>query len=368
MIDGPHEDWGSALQGEAVRFLADAIPGPVSYLDRDLRYRFVNAAYAEVLARAESDLTPETILGNTPIEAFGPERAATLIDNLKRALAGELVTVEVGLSNVMRTLNSYIPHVVQGEVLGVLLVAQDITDLHASRNALIQAERMATLGRLMGGLLHEINTPVGVLRSSLQTLTRGLDRLHGRGEMGAQAALSQLHGLAQTALEATERVIAMTERLRNFAKVDEAQLQRIDLHDGLESTLFLLRSQLRPEIDVIKRFGHLPAVVCEPASINQVYMALLSNAIRAIEGAGTLTIRTWADDTHAHVEVSDTGVGIDRDRLPTLFSPSFAAGGERVKAGLGLYVARSIVEQHRGRIEVNSEVGAGSTFTLTLPR
>ncbi len=369
MTDPATVDWIAALQSDAVRFIADAIPGPVSYLDTELRYRFVNVQYSRFLTRIGSSLDLETILGKTPLEAYGSHMAAPLMANLERALAGEQLTVEVGVPE-WRTLNSYIPHVVDGEVAGVLLVAQDITALHNSRAAVVQAERMASLGRLVAGLLHEVNTPVGVLRSSLQTLELLLRRLRTDGELteNTLARLDQLETVVSGASAASERIVSMMQRLRSFSRVDQANVQTMDLHEGIDTTLSLLAPQLHSEIEVVKAYGDLPEIECEAGSINQVFMALLSNAINALEAGGTLTIRTAADAEQVHVEVIDTGVGIAAERIADLFSPAFAVGGDRVKAGVGLFVAHHIAQKHQGTLRAESELGKGSRFTLSLPR
>lgn len=357
--------WPSSLENDDVRFLADAIPGPLSYLDASLRYRFVNANYETLLSKhGRTDRTG--IIGKTLDEAWGEELAAIIRPNLQRALTGETLTVEVGF-DTSRSLNSYIPHVVDGEVRGVLLVAQDITKLAASRAALIQAERMASIGRLIAGLLHELNTPVGVVRSTMAALNGGLQKLHAADEARRQKITAQLIALAEGGLEAGERISTLTERLERFARLDGATTDAVDLRPEIDDVIGLLEDQLGTRIRVVRDYAAIPPVPCRPAEINQVLMALVSNAISAIEGEGTLTITTTADEDGVEVAVEDTGVGIAAERLSTIFEPAFAEAGRRVRSGVGLFLSKSIAEQHGGSLQVQSTLGRGSRFLLRLP-
>lgn len=361
-------DWLEILQTEAVRFLADAIPGPVSYLDREYRYQFVNSHYAELLAKVNALLPADQVIGRTPAEIYPPEMARSIEARLARAISGEKFTVEASF-RAGRTLNSFFPHVVNGEVVGTVLIAQDISDIHATRLALVQAERMASLGRIVAGMLHELNTPAAVLKSTLATLSTGLEKLGKEGgtEESRARTLERMKGLVTVADEATDRIASMSARLRTFARLDEAEVQDANLEEGMDSALAMLGDALAERITVHRGYAGVPKVHCRPAEINQVFLALLTNAIDAIQGAGEITVRSGVEGDRVLVSVSDTGVGIEPERLETLFEPVFSTGASRVKAGLGLFVSRSIAEQHRGELFVESVLGEGSTFTLAVP-
>jgi signal transduction histidine kinase len=136
----------------------------------------------------------------------------------------------------------------------------------------------------------------------------------------------------------------------------------------LESTLALLEGECRGGITIIREYGELPAVDCYPGEINQVFMSLLTNAVEAIEGEGSITVRTSAENGNVRVAISDTGSGVAPDELPRLFDPGFSTKGARVKAGMGLLVSLNVMQKHGGTIDVQSEIGKGSTFTIMLPQ
>jgi two-component system NtrC family sensor kinase len=155
--------------------------------------------------------------------------------------------------------------------------------------------------------------------------------------------------------------------LRNFARLDEAELQMADLHQGIESTLTLVRHELKNRIRVVKNYGDVPPIRCHPNQINQVFMNMLVNGSQAIKGEGTITIRTFREGDIVSVQFSDTGVGIPPENLPRIFDPGFTTKGVGVGTGLGLSICFKIVQDHGGRIDVQSEVGKGATFTIRLP-
>ena len=168
-------------------------------------------------------------------------------------------------------------------------------------------------------------------------------------------------------LAASERLSNMVSSLKSFAHLDEATFQDADLHEGLDNTLTLMARELKDRIHVVREYGTIPRVVCHPGDLNQVFMNLLANAAQAIEGKGEITIRTSLKNGCVQVEIADTGVGIPPARMQRLFEPDLTKTGSRVKAGLGLFTSYNIVQRHQGLIKVKSQVGKGTTFTITLP-
>ena len=168
-------------------------------------------------------------------------------------------------------------------------------------------------------------------------------------------------------MAASERITKIVSSLKAFAHLDEATHQQADLHEGLENTLTLLEHDFKDKIEVVGEYGEIPEVTCNPGEINQVFMNLLQNAAEAIRDKGTIVIRTFEEDGYVHVRVIDTGSGISPSRRERLFDPVFAKKGSRMKAGLGLFTSANIVQKHNGRIEVESEAGKGSAFTVILP-
>ena len=168
-------------------------------------------------------------------------------------------------------------------------------------------------------------------------------------------------------LLATTRIVEIVRSLRNFARLDEAEKKQVDIHEGIESTLTLLHHELKQRVDVVRDYGELPEIECYPNQLNQVLMNLLTNALQAIEGPGTITIRTRCAGERVEVAISDTGSGISEEARQRIFDPGFTTKGVGVGTGLGLSIAYRIVQKHAGELRVESEVGAGSTFTVSLP-
>ena len=251
-------------------------------------------------------------------------------------------------------------------------------DLRNSQAQLVQQEKMAALGKLVAGIAHEMNTPIGTITSNADTLRRSLDKLAstlGSDEVPESVRAIRPLKQVQTVLDdiarinqlACERIINIVSSLRNFARLDEAELKTADLHEGIESTLTLVHHELKNRIEVVKEYGEIPAIHCHPNQINQVFMNLLVNASQAVDGMGKITVRTFREGDIVNVQFSDTGVGIPPEDLSRIFDPGFTTKGVGVGTGLGLSICFKIVQDHGGDIDVQSEVGRGSTFTVRLP-
>ncbi len=266
---------------------------------------------------------------------------------------------------------------------------QELKDAQAQ---LIQSEKMSSLGQLVAGVAHELNNPlsfvyanlkalqeyVEALSQVLHTVLAHLERpdLRQRLQQTIQR-LQQSHDLnfilkdtstlIRESLEGSRRVKEVVQNLRNFSRLDEAECKAVDLHEGLESTLVLLRNELRDRIQVHKQYGKLPLVTCQPGQINQVFMNILLNAIQAIEGKGNIWIRTSVQAGTVSVEIRDDGKGIPKEVLPHIFDPFFTTKPVGEGTGLGLSICYRIVQDHGGTIEVESEPGGGSIFRIYLP-
>lgn len=252
-------------------------------------------------------------------------------------------------------------------------------DLRASQAALVQQEKMAALGKLVAGIAHEMNTPIGTINSNADTLKRSLEivekTIHDpdapesiRGNKRLTQVITLLEDIARINKLACERIVGIVGSLRNFARLDEAELQVADLHEGLDSTLTLVHHELKNRIEVVKEYGEIPPVRCHPNQINQVFMNLLVNAAQAIKEQGRIVIKTHAEGDIVFVRISDTGSGIPPENLPKIFDPGFTTKGVGVGTGLGLSICFKIAQSHNGGIDVESEPGKGSTFTLWLPK
>lgn len=251
-------------------------------------------------------------------------------------------------------------------------------ELIESQTQLIQSEKMASVGLLTAGITHEINTPVGVINSTTDVFNRCIANIREvletsqslgeiRNSTKLQRSLKALQDNSIANSASSKRISKIVNSLKSFTRLDEASLQEIDLHESIESTLILLGHDFPKGIGVVKDYGTLPFLNCYPSELNQVFLYLLKNAAQAIEGRGTITIRTLVEDENIHVQIADTGVGISQEQMQSLFEPSFTKKGSRVKAGLGLYICYNIIQKHHGLIKVESEIGKGSTFTIILP-
>ena len=252
-----------------------------------------------------------------------------------------------------------------------------LTELQQSQVALVQAEKMASLGSLVAGLAHEINTPLGVLQSSTQTIESAARKIHNwlqeqfPQQLGDAARFIEvLSSTANDSQAACERIDATVRNLREFAQLNRGDFQRARIHEGIESALNLVNHALGDDIEVVRDYGELPEIECSPRELNQVFMNLLLNASEAIHqrgDAGVIRLRTRSSGDFIQFEIEDNGSGIAAEHLEKIFDPGFTTKGVGVGAGLGLAICYQIVHAHRGRIEVDSRAGEGGHFTVTLP-
>jgi PAS domain S-box-containing protein len=278
-----------------------------------------------------------------------------------------------------------------GQVTYFVGIAHDITErkkfldelaeanrhLIQAQAQLVQSEKMASLGMLVAGIAHEINTPIGAIHSMHDTLKRALDKLKSalQNQFPTEfQANRSLHGPVKIIEDATkvidsgsERVTNIVRRLRSFARLDEAEIKTADIHDGIEDTLTLICHETKHNISIVKNYGELPPISCFPGRLNQVFLNILINARQAIEGKGTISITTYRRDNKVHVEFKDSGKGISKEHLHKIFDPGFTTKGVGVGTGLGLSIVYQIVQDHHGEIKVDSEPGKGATFTVILP-
>jgi two-component system NtrC family sensor kinase len=250
-----------------------------------------------------------------------------------------------------------------------------LRELRATQGRLVQSEKMAALGKLVAGLVHEMNTPIGASNSAMDVSQRCVEKIQRvREEADSETRaeeMTKLLGLLQENYSVTrkahDRISHILENLKSFIRLDQSERQKVDVHEGLDCALELLEPDYRGRVDVVREYGDLPLVDCCPSEINQVLMSLLSNAVEAIEESGTITVRTAVKNEDVRIAISDTGTGIPTKQIPHLFDPGFNTKGERVKVGMGLLVSHNIVHRHGGRIDVESEPGTGSTFTIVVP-
>lgn len=252
-----------------------------------------------------------------------------------------------------------------------------LKQLKEAQQQLIMKEKMASLGNLVAGVAHEINNPVGAVSSSSDNSRRAIEkliRLLEASDFNLQGENQDVARILELLKESTDvtsmagrRISQIVKSLKNFARLDEAEYQKVDVHQGIDTTLTLLHHELKNRIEVVKEYGDLPLVNCYPNQLNQVFMNLLINAAQAIPGEGQITIKTRAAGEFVEIAISDNGRGISETNLERIFDPGFTTKGVGVGTGLGLSISYNIVKKHDGDILVSSKVGGGSTFTIRLP-
>jgi len=275
-----------------------------------------------------------------------------------------------------------------------------LRQLKESEAQLIQNEKMASLGQMVAGVVHEINTPLAYVKSSLGSVTDKLpdltrliaetEKLLGLlrsgaarpedladqfgltdrlvAQLQAHHVTDDLQSLTKDGLYGIAQISEIVTNLKNFSRLDRSKVGSFNVNEGLDSALMLARHELKRHA-VKKNFGDIPPLTCSPSQINQVFLNLINNAAQAIDpGPGLITITTRRDDDrHIAVEVADNGIGITPEILPRIFDPFFTTKDVGKGTGLGLSIVYKIVEQHGGRISVASNPGVGTRFTVVLP-
>ncbi len=252
---------------------------------------------------------------------------------------------------------------------------QDLARTHeallAARTHLARADKLASLGRLVAGIAHEINNPVAFINASVDLIhTAALDlreRLDGTADPACAERLDALAQNANICREGAARAARIVRELTAFARAPQDGREPTDLHAGLDRALQLLRGEYRDRIEIRRAYGDIPRPRCNPGQIDQVFMNLLTNAVQAVEGQGEIRLRTYADNGSVFVEVSDSGPGIAPELCERVFEPFFTTKAVGQGTGLGLAIAHSLVARHGGDIQLQSAPGKGATFVVRLP-
>jgi signal transduction histidine kinase len=283
------------------------------------------------------------------------------------------------------------------QVDDLLRANEELTELNRklsdAQAQLVQSEKLASIGQLAAGVAHEINNPVGYIFSNIGTLEKYLvgvfrmlaayeeceSHLASTPAAGRLAALREeleldylkedIPTLMRETREGVDRVRKIVQDLKDFSHVDaRREWEWADLHKGIDSTLNIVNNEIKYRADVVKKYGVLPDVLCLPSELNQVFMNLLVNAAHAVtKERGTLVVRTGAADGEVWVDIEDDGCGISADNLKRIFDPFFTTKPVGKGTGLGLSLSYGIVKKHGGRIDVDSEVGRGTRFRVTVP-
>ncbi|NJL66722.1 MAG: HAMP domain-containing protein [Microcoleus sp. SM1_3_4] len=356
---------------------------------------------AEALESAEA-LRNRIILGSMLISAL---IAAALAYNTSRAIAQPLETVTSIAQQVSResNFNLQVPVTTEDEI-GVFAVSfneliQRVSDytkeLKETQSQLIQTEKMSSLGQMVAGVTHEINNPVNFIRGNVDYANKYIQDLlelitlyqesyptataeieYFTEEIELEFIKEDLPKTLSSMKMGADRISEIVTSMRNFSRSDGGQIKPANIHEGIDSTLVILNHRLKQGIEVIKEYGNLPLIECYPAQLNQVFMNVIGNAIDALEelkaADKNYAPKIWlATEVNAEntvtVKIWDNGPGIEPATAERIFEPFFTTKSIGKGTGLGLAISHQIIAKHQGKIKVNSQIGEGTEFIITLP-
>jgi len=251
---------------------------------------------------------------------------------------------------------------------------------------------MASLGQLTAGIAHEINNPINFVSGNVEPLRKDIHELLTvleaydkiiaeknlmkefsqveklKHNLEFQFLIQEINKLIEGIDEGASRTSEIVKGLRNFTRLDEDELKLANINKGIESTLMILKNKFKNRIEVVRDFGIIPEISCYPGQLNQVLMNVLNNASQSISDKGKIFIRTWIKDNSLIISVRDTGVGMSEEIQKRAFEPFFTTKEVGVGTGLGMSITFGIIEKHNGKIELQSEVGKGTEFVISIPK
>jgi signal transduction histidine kinase len=277
-------------------------------------------------------------------------------------------------------------------------LSKTLTDLKETQSQLVESEKMASLGQLTAGIAHEINNPINFVTSNVRPLKRDVDLLINiitqveevatkdisseekqtlingvKTEYDYDYLKEEIEFLLKGINEGSSRTAEIVKGLRIFSRVDEDDLKRADINEGLDSTITIINNQLNGKIKINRNYGNLPLVECYPGKLNQVFLNLLSNAIYAIHdkfkevAGGEVVISTHTQDNSVLISFKDNGVGMNDATMKKLFEPFFTTKPVGEGTGLGLSISYNTVKKHNGTISVKSVQDEGTEFIIEIP-
>ena len=335
-------------------------------------------------------ITSDRQLGELKV-SFETEQKEARIQNLlekQRYRTRERNGLLIGLSGMVLFIFALIYAFQQrARAFGRLLIEKNKTDsllrekeelldnLHTAQDQLVQSEKLASLGELTAGIAHEINNPVNFISSNTFALQMDFEELEprlkelpsGTGESNIEFLTTEIKALIHGIRRGAERTKRIVSNLNTFSRQSDGRYEEADLHEGLDTSITILFNKFKNRIQIHKDYGDLPKVECQYLRINQVFLNIINNAIDAIEGEGEIFISTRVAGEQVVVKIRDTGTGMSEDAIRKIFEPFYTSKEVGKGTGLGLSISYGIIQQHRGSIEVHSELGKGSEFTVVLP-
>jgi two-component system, NtrC family, sensor kinase len=309
--------------------------------------------------------------------------------------ASALLVLLVYFGARLKTANQTLEHRVEERTREL---SDALKHLKESESQLIQSEKMSSLGQMVAGVVHEINTPLAYVKNSLGQVSEKLPNIGAAldhcekllgfldagddaeglsrefqqatthiGELKQQHVIEELSGLVKDGLYGTGQVSEIVGNLKDFSRIDRSKVAHSNLNDGLNNTLLLAKHQLKL-VTVNKNLGEIPEITCAPSQINQVFLNLITNAVQAMPGEkGTLTLTTRQEGDGVAVMVEDDGAGIAPEAMGKIFDPFFTTKEVGKGTGLGLSISYKIIQQHGGKISVESKPNIGTKFIVWLP-
>lgn len=272
---------------------------------------------------------------------------------------------------------------------------QTLNALKDTQGQLVHSEKMASLGQLTAGIAHEINNPINFIYNGIDTLKRSLNDLalildayseldrnndlevikrvnELKAEFEYDLLREDLDEMVVDIKEGAIRTIEIVKGLRVFSRLDEEEQKKADINECLDATIVLLQNKLKNKVELIRKFEtDLPDILCYPGQLNQVFMNIISNAIQAFEDDQNncaITVSTFCDEDNIIVSIKDNGIGMSEETQNRIFEPFFTTKPVGVGTGLGLSISFGIIEKHKGHINLQSTVGVGTEFIITIPK
>lgn len=249
-------------------------------------------------------------------------------------------------------------------------LAETLDKLTRAQEQLVRSEKLASIGQLVAGIAHEINNPVNAIVNTVGPLGDAINEIDSADPQARAEAARDVREMVRVVQRGAQRTKAIVTALHNYSRTDEESVVDFDIDRSIDDSLELLRHLLKGNVTVVKSYGEVGRVRGHAGQINQVFMNLLTNAAQALTGreAASIRIETRGDASTVEVKISDNGAGIPAHVLPRIWDPFFTTKDVGEGTGLGLSIVHELVERHGGSIEVTTQLGAGTTFTVKLPR
>lgn len=352
-----------ATPGTFAQQILETLPDGVALISPNGSIRFGNAGLSRAAGVDSLRLT------GAPIQSFIPAPPLEIGCDLREVeseligMSGESIPISLSSTTIKDR---------QGAELGIALVFRDIRELKSLRSRLITSGRLAAVGQLAAGIAHEINNPIafvranlGMLREHWGTLGKGIER---RSEPESlSAVLAEGEEIIDESLEGIDRAAGIVRDVREFSHAGNREREFADLNELLDQVIRVAAPEIGANISIDRNYGELPRIFCSPQQLKQVFLNLTINAIHAVAGSGSLTIKTRVEGDRIRVSIDDDGCGIPDSVLERIFDPFFTTKEVGRGTGLGLSISHEIVRGHGGEIAVEPKTGSGTRFVVTLP-